>query len=45
MKAQVGADELAAAEALGYRATVTALAVPGLDEQRSLITLRPETSA
>ncbi|HBO14007.1 MAG TPA: 16S rRNA (guanine(527)-N(7))-methyltransferase RsmG [Halieaceae bacterium] len=45
MKAQVAADELAAAEALGYRATVTALAVPGLDEQRSLITLRPETSA
>ncbi|KGE04439.1 16S rRNA (guanine(527)-N(7))-methyltransferase RsmG [Pseudohaliea rubra] len=45
MKAQVAAEELAAAEALGYRATVTALVVPGLDEQRSLITLRPETSA
>ncbi len=45
MKSVLGAEEREAAEALGYRVTATPLAVPGLDEQRSLITLRPEASA
>ena len=45
MKAVLRGEEREAAEALGYRVTATPLVVPGLDEQRSLITLRPEASA
>lgn len=45
MKSAVPEHELTAAREGGWAVTVTELAVPGLGEQRTLITLRPEASA